>query len=299
MEELETTNPVEGVALPSAEVIPFESGHDEDTVADPDESRAEAMLDEFGNPVDEDEEPNEERFEEIERNGKKATIPAWLKPELMMQADYTRKTQELAEARRTFETEREAVQQMTQAEISAFANLNTISSRIDQLSKVDWNAWHDSNPLAAQKAFTQFQLLKDAHRETLGYLGTLREQRTAMAQQENAKRYGECVAELARDLPDWSPELSAKLLDFGQRQYGFSAEDLQDADDPRAIKVLHAAYQWEQHRARERQAGRHAAAQGVRPAAKVGGAAPKAGLDDRLSAEEWLRRRNNQLRHRA
>src|SRR5438093_10948162 len=104
MEELETTNPVEGGALPSAEVIPFESGHDEETVARPDESGAGATLDEFGNPVDDEEEPDEERFEEIERNGKKATIPAWLKPELMMQADYTRKTQELAEARRAFES---------------------------------------------------------------------------------------------------------------------------------------------------------------------------------------------------
>ena len=88
MDESDTTNPVEGEALSSAEVRPFESGHDEDAFADPEDCSEEGMLDEFGNPVGDEEGPGEERLEEIERNGRKATIPAWLKPELMMQADY-------------------------------------------------------------------------------------------------------------------------------------------------------------------------------------------------------------------
>src|SRR5687768_12106596 len=108
MDELETTNPVEGDALPSVEV---------------EEHEAPAGQDELETPV-EDEEPDEEPFEEIERNGRKATIPAWLKPELMMQADYTRKTQELAETRRAFEAERAAAEQLSGAELSAQANLN-------------------------------------------------------------------------------------------------------------------------------------------------------------------------------
>ena len=112
-------------------------------------------------------------------------------------------------------------------------------------------------------------------------------------------RQREGAAELARDIKDWSPQVAAQLLEFGQRHYGFSRDDLEGIDDARAIKALHAAYQWEEHQAKQRQAERHVAAQGVRPAAKVGGAAPKSGLDDRLSAEEWLRRRNAQLRKRA
>jgi hypothetical protein len=264
MDDIETTNPVEGEALPSAEVIPFESGQGEGSADESDGAETEeAGLDQLDDPVEDEEESEEERFEEIERNGKTATIPAWLKPELMMQADYTRKTQELAEARRAFESECDELRHSTQAELSARGNLANIEYQIDQLSRVDWNAWHDGNPAAAQKAFTRFQLLKDARAETLGYLSSLRQQRTAMAQQEADQRYEECLTELARDVPDWSSEMATKLLDFGQRHYGFAAEDLHDADDPRAIKVLHAAYQWEQHQARQRQAQRHAAAQGV------------------------------------
>lgn len=248
-------------------------------------------------------EPNEDHeqedaFEEIERDGRRVKIPAWLKPELMMQADYTRKTQELAEARRAFEAERATLQQAGEAELSAHANLTLIDRQLAHYSKVDWNAWHDSDPFEAQKAFAQFQLLKDARAQTLGTLGSLRQQRTLKEQQETAKRIEEGAAELARDIKDWSPATAAKLLDFGQKHYGFSRGDLDGIEDPRLVKVLHAAFQWEEHQSRQRRAQSHAAAQTSRPAEKVGGAAPKSGLDDRLSAEEWLRRRHEQLRKR-
>jgi hypothetical protein len=294
MEQFETTNSVEGDALPETQVS-NSNGFDEPF----DELRVSA-----GGDVSEDDategdaNPTEEELEEIERDGKKAKIPSWLKPELMMQADYTRKTQELAEARRAFEAERGNAQQAGEAELSAHANLTLIDRQIGQYSKVDWNAWHDSDPFEAQKAFAQFQLLKDARTQTLGYLGSIRQERTIREQQETAKRLEEGAAELARDIKDWSPQTAAKLMDFGQSHYGFSREDLDGIDDPRLVKVLHAACQWEEHQQKQRRAQSHAAAQTARPAAKVGGASPKPGLDDRLSAEEWLRRRNEQLRKR-
>jgi hypothetical protein len=285
MDEFETTNPVEGTAMAGPEV-------DMDDAAGLDAEAAERQESDADDPA------SEEQLEEIERDGKIAKIPAWLKPELMMQADYTRKTQELAEARRAFEAERVSAQQASQAELSAQANLATIDRQMAQFSQVDWNGWHDSDPFEAQKAFAQFQLLKDARAQTLGYLGNLRDERAFHEQQETARRMEQGAAELARDIHDWSPTTAAKLLDFGQNHYGFAREDLDGIDDPRLVKVLHAAFQWEEHQKKQRRAQGHAAAQTTRPAAKVGGASPKPGLDDRLSAEEWLRRRNEQLRKR-
>jgi hypothetical protein len=306
MDEIETTNPVEGDALPATEVPSTSSGQAPSTSSvqapskDPEQAEAdEATLDEQGNPIDTSTGPGQADGEdelEIERGGKTAKIPAWLKPELMMQADYTRKTQELAEARRAFEAERSLTQQSTQTERAAEANLALIDQQIGHFSTVDWNTWHDSEPFEAQKAFAQYQLLKDARAQTLGYLGTVRQERTFKEQQDSARRLEQGVAELARDISDWSPQTAAKLLDFGQSHYGFSREDLDGIDDPRLVKVLHAAFQWEEHRNKQRRAQSHAAAQTARPAAKVGGASPKPGLDDRLSADEWLRRRNEQLR---
>jgi hypothetical protein len=297
MEEIDTTASVEGDALPlNAQVeeaieSPSTSSGRTDLDGEPDSSLAPD-----GDPADDS--SSDDELEEIERGGRRAKIPSWLKPELMMQADYTRKTQELADARRAFEAERGTVQQADEAELSAQANLTLIDRQIGHFSKVDWTSWHDSDPFAAQKAFAQYQLLKDARTQTLGHLASLREERTLKEQQDTARRIEEGAAELARDLTDWSPETAAKLLDFGQQHYGFSKEDLDGIDDPRLVKVLHAAFHWEQHQKQQRRAQNHAAAQTTRPAAKVGGATPKAGLDDRLSAEEWLRRRNEQVRRR-
>jgi len=294
MEETETTNPVEGEALPPAEVEEREEKNGPSTGS----GRAGGEEAYPGLPEAVSDEDGDEPFEEIERDGRRARIPAWLKPELMMQADYTRKTQELAEARRAFEAERGQVEQASQAELSAHANLSLIDRQIGHYSKVDWNAWHDSDPFEAQKAFAQFQLLKDARAQTLGALAQLHQERTLRAQQDTAKRIEQGAAELARDIKDWSPTTAAKLLDFGQSHYGFSREDLDGIDDPRLVKVLHAAFRWEEHQQKQKAAQSHAAAQTTRPAAKVGGASPKPGLDDRLSADEWLRRRNEQLRKR-
>ena len=286
MDDMETTSSVDGGALPAIEVEDEHSGTESDAF-------------DSGNPEDEGrDDEREEEYAEVERDGRIARIPAWLKPELLMQADYTRKTQELAEARRAIKVERIESQQASEAEVAATANLSLIDRQIGQYMKVDWNAWHDSDPFEAQKAFAQFQLLKDARAQTQEYLGSAREERTFREQQDTARRLEEGAAELARDIKDWSPETAAKLLDFGQRHYGFSREDLDGIDDPRVVKVLHAAFHWEEHQKKHRQAQSHAAAQTTRPAAKVGGASPKPGLDDRLSAEEWLRRRNEQVRKR-
>jgi len=297
MEENETVILAEGDAVASdlegQEVTESPSTSSGRADSDADVDGAQSLNDE-----PRDEAIADDELEEIERGGRRAKIPTWLKPELMMRADYTRKTQELAEMRRAFEAQRDTVQHAGQAELSAQANLTLIDRQIGQFDRVDWNGWHESEPFEAQKAFAQYQLLKDARTQTLGYLGSLREERTLREQQDSAKRLEEGAAELARDLKDWSPQTAAKLLDFGQRHFGVSKEDLDGIDDPRLVKVLHAAFQWEEHQQKQKRAQSHAAAQTARPAARVGGASPKSGLDDRLSAEEWLRRRNEQLRKR-
>src|SRR5688500_6509312 len=297
MDETETAASAEGNAMGSSALqgarLDERPASESARSAEEHRSGAEQLHSEDADPADvEDSGEMDEAFEEIERDGRRAKIPAWLKPELMMQADYTRKTQELAEARRALEADRANVQQASEAELSAHANLTMIDQQIGHYSKVDWNAWYDSDMPAAQKAFAKFQLLKDARAQVLGTLGKIREERTLKEQQDTAKRLEEGAAELARDIKDWSPTTAAKLFDFGQSRYGFSREDLDGIDDPRLVKVLHAAFQWEEHQAQQRRAQNLLAAQTSRPAEKVGGATPKPGLDDRLSAEEWLRRRN-------
>lgn len=292
MEELETTNSVDGGDTSSdIETNDAEVGNEV--------QETEQLFDDEGNPIEDQAEDDEEEFEEIERDGKKYKIPAALKSELLMQADYTRKTQELAETRKAFEAERQAAQQADETEMSVRANLALMDRQIGEFSKVDWNAWHDSDPFEAQKQFAQFQLLKDAKVQATNYLSHVQQERTVREQQETAKRLEEGAAEIAKAIPDWSPAYAAKLLEAGQKHFGFSKEDLDGIDDPKVVLALNDAVKWREHQAKTKAANKHVKAQEVQPAAKVGrSSAPPKGLDDRLSADEWMRRRNEQLRKR-
>jgi hypothetical protein len=63
--------------------------------------------------------------------------------------------------------------------------------------------------------------------------------------------------------------------------------------------VLHDAFQYRQLSKKTQAAQGHVTAQKVEPAAKVTRAsAPVQGLDDRLSIDEWTRRREAQVRKR-
>ena len=75
---------------------------------------------------------------EVELDGKKIKVSAEGKDFLLRQADYTRKTMDLAEQRKTFETQRqqfETVAKQSTEELQATFALAQLNSQIDQLSK--------------------------------------------------------------------------------------------------------------------------------------------------------------------
>jgi hypothetical protein len=286
--DTETTNLVDGEDT-SADTL------DTGTEVETEGEELEPELDEDGNPID----PEPDDSEEVEHEGQKYKVPKALKPLLLMQADYTRKTQDLAEQRRVFETERQQVGQATHDELNAFAQATSIQQQLAAFQRVDWNAWNDQYPFEAQKAFMQFQQLKDAHQGALGQLQFARQQRLSMAQQETARRIEQGRQQLATEISGWNDDLKAKLIGFAA-EYGFSRDELDDLEsDPRVAKVLHAAFQGRDATRKTQQAQRHLAAQQAQPAATVKAhKAPPTGLDDRLSAGEWLKRRNAQLQKR-
>jgi len=278
----ETTNPAEGegnaaATLPEAQEVDNESA---------------AAFD--GEPTDADEES-----EEIEHEGRLYAVPKALKPLLLMQADYTRKTQEVAEQRRAVQAERQALQQTSQAELDAYANATTLAGQLARYQQVDWRAWHDSDPFAAAAATSEYQLLRDQHAQALAQLSQLHGQRTFLAQQDSARRMEAGRAALAKEIPGWSDDLKARLIAFAGG-YGFSRDELDDLEaDPRVAKVLHAAFSGSQASEHARKVQNLVAAQQVQPAAVVRArGAPAAGLDDRLGTDEWMRRRDAQARKR-
>jgi hypothetical protein len=260
----------------------------------------EATLDEYGNAIEAEEEEEEIDLDDDLKLKLPKSQAEKLRLAAMRQADYTRKTQELAEARKAFEAERQSIGQADEQEFNARAAITVLDRQLAQFANVNWNQWQETDPFEAQKAFMQFQQLKDARTNSQKFLERAQAERTGRQQQETARLVQEGAAELARDIPGWSPDLSAKLQDFGAKAYGLSKQDFDNVVDPRAVKLLHAAFQWHQHSETQKKAKTIQKQQEVTPAASVGkGKASPTGLDDRLSTDEWLKRRQAQVRKRA
>jgi len=283
MSEDSTTNPV--------------AGEDNVSATLPDTQEVDRQADDGQAPDDEGDPSADEDSEEIEHEGRKYRVPSALKPLLLMQADYTRKTQEVAEQRRAVQAERQALHQTSQAELDAYARATTLAGQLAQYEQVDWRAWHESDPFAASAATSEYNMLDRAHKQALARLSQLGGQRNFQAQQETARRMEEGRIALAKDVPGWSDDLKARLIGFAAG-YGFSRDELDDLEaDPRVAKVLHAAFNGSRSAETARKVHDLVAAQQVQPAASVKArGAPPAGLDDRLSPDEWVRRRNAQLR---
>jgi len=276
--------------------------------------------DENDQPKDDDQ-PTDEEFEEIERNGKKARIPAWLKPELMMQQDYTRKTQEVAEERRAAEQERVRIQEAEQRLASQFelqktftkeiAQLHNVDEQLARYSQVDWKAWENQDYMAANAAWKDWHMLKDQRHQIVGGLQqkehqyhreqeqrTLQEQQAAKA--EFAKRQEQTLNVVKREIPSWNAETAGKVSEFAQR-HGYTPQELvQATTDPRAFILLYKAYKGEQSEIQQKQALAkakvHEPAQPLTTIANSRKAPVRAGLSDDLSADEWARRRRAQRR---
>jgi len=263
----------------------------------------EAELEEANEDEAEGEETEEESGEpetaEVELNGEKYKVPAALKDAFLMQADYTRKTQAVAETRKIAEAklaEAESVFNVSNEVLEARAALLNVSNGLNQFQNVDWAKLEAEDPIGAMSAWRQYQQLEKARGEITGFLNEEQSKRAATAEQEAANRLRE-TAEFARTkIPGWSPEVDAKVTAFAEAELGFTRDTLKSAYSPSVYKALHLA--WLGHQSLQKQnAQPKAPAAPTKPLGKVTPRAnPVAGLDDRLSMDEWIQRRNEKAR---
>lgn len=230
---------------------------------------------------------------ELDLDGETHTLPIALKGAFLRQADYTRKTQDLAEQRRAMEGEREVMAREAEAHRSASADRIRLAALDDQLEDfrdVDWQAFAGQDPDGARVAWAAFQRMAEA-RGRLAYAVSHREQRAQLdAAREAAEAMAETGRQLSREVEGWSPEVAAKLVEYALA-FGVTQDELAQMADPRLWKLLHKAHQADMAGREEAQAR----IPDVRPAVTVAGAAAGGnGVRDALSTREWMRRRNEQ-----
>jgi len=236
---------------------------------------------------------------DLELDGQVHTLPAALKGAFLRHADYTRKTQELAEHRRTLEAERQAVAAHADALGQAsheHVQLAALDQQLAHLDGVDWRAFAAQDPQGAQALWARAQGMARAREGLAQTIGQRAAHGRLAAAQEAAGRMAETGRVLQKEIDGWSPELAAKLVDYA-RSHGVTLEELSQQDDPRVWKILHRACQADAAGQREGAARAAAQAQAVRPAVLVSGsAAGGGGVRDELGTKEWMKRRNDLVR---
>lgn len=198
-------------------------------------------------PVEgEEQQPNpDDDLEEFDWNGQKVKGPKGLKDGVLMQADYTRKTQEIAETRRQLEERAQHIQQQSTAgeeEMNARAAMISIDTSLKTYENLDWNAWEQQDLFAAQKGWREYQTLKETRGQVAEYLGERQKARTEQASSETNKRLQETRQYAEKQIKGWTPEVDAKITEFATKELGFDWNTLKGAYTPAVYRALHLAW---------------------------------------------------------
>lgn len=213
-------------------------------VADEPEETVEAAAEE---PEETTEAPEE--AEEVEYEGKAYKLPKELKDALLRQADYTRKTQDVAELRRTFEAQKETVELQSKFyekhadKVSELHYLNRQLQQFAQISTEQWAKLAEDNPAQYLTLDRQQRTLQDAFNRIQTEARQLEDSFKQEMSQARMKAQAQCAEELKRTIPNFGPEVIRSLDETG-RAYGFTGEELAVLADPRQIRVLHDAMQY-------------------------------------------------------
>lgn len=174
----------------------------------------------------------------------------------MRQADYSRKTAELARQR---EQVREDTRKAVDAErVKYVTELQTMKDLVLQtaaaeLGSVDWN------DLAQNNAFEYVRL--DNRRkqitQTLESINAKQQETLTKHQAEQKAAMQEAAAkartQLESDIPGWNDALYQSLMKAGIEKFGYKQEEVASWVDPRAFKLLHKANLYDQMQAEKTQ----------------------------------------------
>lgn len=265
-----------------------------------------SFLDDGLEPEQTQEEIEEEL--EIERNGKKYKIPKALENELLMQADYTRKTQELADNRRALEAERQQtnqLQELYQHHANSIAKVSTLNDQITDYEKVDWNALSEQDPQLAQKHWINFSNLKDQRQAIVNEIYQAENQRAAIVTQQQEKAFADCNAEL-RDpkngIPNWNLETATELMNYAEQTYGIPPDRFNAISNPKTVKGLYKSMMNERAIAEKLAQAKQPVAkepETILPTKTISGKAPATGKPwYALEDDEWRKHRNKATRKR-
>ena len=250
-----------------ASMLDAQEGVDTGAEAQPEEEQSESESDEVESAEPQDEalesseevEATEEESEEeapkdekfiVKVDGKEIEVP---KEELIRgyqrEADYTRKTQKLAEERKFVESEFQQVR----AERETYAQvLGQLQQKLQEFEpqEPDWNRLEVEDPTEYARQWTSHQRRQQQKFAVQAEQMRLNQLREVEMQKQINTVLAQETAVLKEKIPEWNSPEKAKaegkaLLEYGQ-QLGFSEQELNTITDSRALLALHKAWKYDQ-----------------------------------------------------
>lgn len=253
-----------------------------------------------GSPEDQSETEAPDDDEEVEYEGNKYKVPKELKDALLRQADYTRKTQAVADKDRELDRREQEFQQRSEVQqrhIQDYAQLHALDNELQRYQKIDWQTLIDQDPVEAMKLDRQYRTLSENRMGVVQRIQEVEAQQQFQRQQEYAKAMESGHEVLKREIPGWSQDKAKEIREFAVKELGIAEKQISSLIDPKAVLALHYArigYQTLKQAAQKPKVTTEA-----KPIQKVSSKRDTAKIDpDKLSADEWVQWREKQLRKR-
>lgn len=183
-------------------------------------------------------------IEEVEYEGKTFKVPKEIKDALLRQSDYTRKTQEVAEARRAVAEESKLIK--AQAEFHAsiiddIGQLRAIDSQLSQFQNLNWGQM-DTDTLVRTKH--QFDQLKDVKQSILNQIN--------MKQTDFSRKRMESLTELRKagqnlltqKISGFNEKAQQEIASFLQKE-GYTDAEISNIYDARQVALAWKAMQFD------------------------------------------------------
>jgi hypothetical protein len=271
-----------------------EEDYQEDDAGESFDEDSEGEEDESGQSEDDESEPE---FVDVEYDGETYKVPPALKDAVMRQADYTRKSQEVAAKVRELEAQTESFnrqRELQEATREQSLELAKVDDYLAAFSQVNWEQLMQEDPQEFQRLDWNRRKLVEQRQHIASQIAQAEQEAFQKQREDYAKRKEQALQQVSRAIPGWNRETAEKLKEYGL-QAGFSEARLKTLVDPTDIVTLDKARRWDELQAARKQTKKPKAEVKDPPTPLKTKSAPAKKPMAKMSQKEWLRERERQL----
>lgn len=194
-------------------------------------------------PADANAQPGEPAEVEIEYGGNRYKVPSELKTAFMLQADYTKKTMELAEQRKVIESGKANPQELTAAQQKLAHYENLLGQAVLQDEKINWQELLQKDPIG-------YLAKKEEAEARRREFNQVRETQ----QRESQQRLGQTLEQEAQQLiakqPDWKDvavfNADKEKIFSSLEKIGYTRQEFDSVIDHRALIIADKARRYDE-----------------------------------------------------